>query len=232
MAELFRFVDVHCAGTDRTFSFILGAGEIRLLQLASKDEKEAMIDMAVGNAPCLEGRIEIVQGERRSNGAAVNAPQRERRRKNLSIPEIWLPLDASRPGRIGWVAGQGGLISNLKIWENVTLPLWYHTRRETLETERSIAYWLEVLGIAPEAFAEFMAAPPFSLAPWQRKLAGLLRALVQMPRVLVVDAAVFEDIAARLASRWITALETYAAQGRAVLVLADKATMLPWEKIE
>jgi ABC-type ATPase involved in cell division len=77
-----------------------------------------------------------------------------------------------------------------------------------------------------------MAAPPFALEPWQRKLAGLLRALVQMPRVLVVDAVVFEDVNARMAQSWISALEAYAAQGRAVLVLTDKATVLPWQKIE
>jgi hypothetical protein len=53
-----------------------------------------------------------------------------------------------------------------------------------------------------------------------------------MPRVLVVDAVVFEDVKAHLASRWIAALESYAAQGRTVLVIADKATTLPWKKIE
>ena len=53
-----------------------------------------------------------------------------------------------------------------------------------------------------------------------------------MPRILVIDAGVFEDIKARMAQSWITALDLYVAQGRAVLVLADKATLLPWEKIE
>jgi ABC-type transporter Mla maintaining outer membrane lipid asymmetry ATPase subunit MlaF len=133
---------------------------------------------------------------------------------------------------VGWVAANGGLISNLKIWENVTLPLWYHARREVIETEQSVMHWLGVLGLEQDAFAEFMAAPPYSTELWQRKLAGLLRALVQIPRVLVVDAFVFEDIKARLASSWISALEDYAAQGHAVLVIADKATALPWEKIE
>jgi hypothetical protein len=42
----------------------------------------------------------------------------------------------------------------------------------------------------------------------------------------------FEEVKARLASNWVAALEAFAAQGRTVLVVADKATVLPWKKIE
>ena len=50
--------------------------------------------------------------------------------------------------------------------------------------------------------------------------------------VLVVDGALFNDVKARLADCWIAALESYAAEGRAVLVMTDKATTLPWKQIE
>jgi len=232
MTALFRFLDVRGEGSDRAHSFTLHSGETRLLQLSSKAEKDAMIDLAIGETVCGEGNIEIVQGDRRRNNTADIGPQGERRLNNEPLPMIWQPLSASRAGRVGWVAANGGLISNLKVWENVTLPLWYHVRREVTETEQSVTHWLGVLGMEQDAFAGFMAAPPSSTELWQRKLAGLLRALVQMPRVLVVDAVVFEDVKARLARNWITALEAYAAQGHAVLVIADKATTLPWEKIE
>lgn len=231
MSELFRFLDVRCDGSECAYSFTLRSGEIRLLQLASKAEKDALIDCAVGETHCAQGRIEITLGERRGNSSAPVPAQGERRRRNGAVPVIWQPIGQSRAGRVGWV-GNGGLVSNLKVWENVTLPLWYHTHRDAAETERSVAHWLEMLGLAKDDWADFMAAPPSRLEHWQRKLAGLLRGLVQMPRVLVVDAMVFEDVQARLVSRWITALETFAAQGRAVLVLTDKATMLPLQKIE
>ena len=138
----------------------------------------------------------------------------------------------SGSGGGGGLAAKGGLISNLKIWENISLPLWYHTKRDAEETEKSVAYWLTILSIDPSTCADFMAASPYSVEPWQRKLAGLMRALVQMPRVLVVDAGLFEDVKTRIAQVWIAALESYANQDRAVLVLADKATVLPWQKIE
>jgi ABC-type polar amino acid transport system ATPase subunit len=130
------------------------------------------------------------------------------------------------------VAGNGGLISNLKVWENVTLPLWHFFRHDVVEAEQRVVHWLGALGMAQEAFAEFMAAPPSGLEPWQRKLAGLLRALVQQPQVLVVDAQLFDEVELHLTGCWQAALATCAAQGSAILVITDKETMLPWAKIE
>ena len=223
MTALFRFVEVRCDGSDRAYSFTLHSGEMRLLQLSSGAEKEAMIDVATGETVCGEGSVDIVQ-----------IPRMEDRDKGSpsGFQVAWHPLSTNHPGRVGWVAANGGLISNLKIWENVTLPLWYHARREVTETEQSVIHWLGILGLEQQEFSGFMAAPPSSIAIWQRKLAGLLRALVQQPEVLVVDAAVFEDIKEPMARNWIMALEAYAAQGHAVLAIADKATALPWDKIE
>jgi ABC-type uncharacterized transport system ATPase subunit len=232
MTELFRFIDVRCEGSDRAYTFTLQAGETRLLQLSSGHEKSAMIDSAIGETVCGEGSIEIVQGERRHNKVAVIGKLGERRHNSGPVPLIWQPVSAVRPGRVAWVAANGGLISNLKIWENVTLPLWYHDRRDVIETEQRVKHWLGVLGLEQDEFAEFMVAQPYNVEAWQRKLAGLLRALLQKSSVLVVDAALFEDVKARLADCWIMALQSCAAEGRAVLMIADKATALPWEKIE
>ncbi len=232
MRELYRFREVRHADSERSFSFTLHAGEIKLMQLGSKIEKESMIDFAIGEAPCDSGMIEIIQGDRRRGNFSGNIPKSERRIKPDAVPFIWSSIQLNHAGRVGWVAANGGLISNLKVWENITLPLWYHAKRDAIETEKSLEHWLAILGIEPSACADFMASPPYSIESWQRKLAGLLRALVQMPRILVIDAGIFEDIKARMAQSWITALDLYVAQGRAVLVLADKATLLPWEKIE
>ena len=230
MSALFRFVEVRCKGSDRAYAFTLHAGEMRLLQLASGAEKDALIDSAIGVTLCAEGDIEIVQGERRYKKIAVKAQLGERRHHNEPLPTIWQPVHTRR--HVAWVAADGGLISNLRIWENVTLPLWYHARREVMETEQSIKHSLGVLGMEQDEFGEFMVALPDSIESWQRKLAGLLRALLQMSPVLVVDGALFDDVEARLANCWISALESYAAGGRAVLVMTDKATTLPWKQIE
>lgn len=231
MNALYRFSDVRCKNSSRVLAFTLHAGETRLLQLASRDEKNDVIDCAIGENICLEGCIEIVQGERRSNNAAEYALE-EREAHAESVPLVWQPLREVLPDRVGWVAPNGGLISNLRILENVTLPLWYHTEHEMIETERIILHWMGELGLEQGAYGEFLGAHPHGVELWQRKLAGLLRALLQQPRVLVVDAALFANIKESVAQCWIMALESYAVEGRAVLVVTDRAASVHWQKIE
>lgn len=230
MGALFRFIGVRCEGADRPYSFTLHAGETRLLQLASREAKNAMIDCAIGESAC-EGSVEIAQGDRRHNRPAVRAVG-ERRHRNAPVPLSWQPVRASRSGRVGWVAANGGLISNLRVWENVTLPQWYHHGHEQADTEQRVVRWLGVLGVEQAEFERFMAAQPHAVELWQRKLAGLLRALVLQPAVLVVDAALLGNIRENFAQNWIMALETYAAEGGAVLLIADKAMTLQWERLE
>ncbi len=231
MGALFRFVDVRCAASDRAYGFTLHAGETRQLQLVSRQDKDAVLDAATGAAVCASGSIEIVQGERRQRKVAIGKLA-ERRHNSGPLPLIWQAVSECRPGRVAWVAADGGLISNLRIWENVTLPLWYHTRRDFTATEQSVSHWLGVLGMEQGEFAAFMAAPPHGVDPWQRKLAGLLRAVLQQSPVLVVDGALFDDVRTRLANCWMAALAACANEGRAVLVISDKATSLTWDKIE
>jgi len=204
MEALLQFSGVVCVEGMRTHTFALYEGAVRQLQLASEEEKEAMIDVLIGRRKCFGGKVTL-QG---------------------------IPLPEHDPGSIGWVAADGGLISNLKIWENVTLPLWYHSRCGEEETEQRIRRWLTVLDLPEEEWKRFMEVSPHWLAPEQRKLAGLLRALVQTPPVLVVDATLFKDVDTQQARTWTAALEVFAAQERAVLAVSDEVTVLPWERLE
>jgi ABC-type transporter Mla maintaining outer membrane lipid asymmetry ATPase subunit MlaF len=187
-------------------SFGVAAGETRLLQLASQEARLALIDMAVGELPPASGKI-LLQGR---------------------------PLDEIKPGSIGWIPAAGGLISNLKTWENVTLPLWYHGRRQTAATEENVARCLAELGLEQQEWEKFMSSPTARLKLWERKLAGLLRGLILAPQIMVVDAGLFDDVEAARSAAWIAALEKFAgaAEERAVLAVADTATLLPWKTIE
>ncbi|MFM2396900.1 MAG: hypothetical protein RLZZ144_150 [Pseudomonadota bacterium] len=209
MTARYRFVEVIHPKFNRTYTFALNAGDIQQLHVSSQSKKETMIALVLGEINGDSGQVEI----------SVDGAD-------------WSAVDTNQFGQIAWVAGNGGLISNLKVWENITLPLWYHTAYEVLNTERQLLDYLSLLGLEKEKCADFMAAPPFTIEPWQRKLAGLLRALMSKPLLLVVDASVFEDVKAQYLNCWIAALADYAAQGHAVLVIADRATNLPWNKIE
>jgi len=232
MNPVYRFASVRSKVSGSALSFTLHAGELRVLHLPEKDEKNAIIDYAVGEKACMEGTVEIVQGDRRGIKAVVARDTEERRVKDDPIPLLWQPLGNNRKRRAAWVAANGGMISNLRIWENIVLPLWYHLWREPEEAEQKVAQWLEVLGLEAHAHAKFMEAQPYSVELWQLKLAGLARALVLSPLVLVVDAALFDNIREPIKNRWIAALESYASGGGAVLVVSDREMSLPWKKIE
>lgn len=189
-----------------TLSFAIHAGEMLVVQLASQEDKIAAIDIALGEMIPMQGEV-LLQGE---------------------------PLELAKPGSIGFIPEAGGLISNLKTWENVTLPLWYHGKRQVQPTEEAVTRWLAELGLEQNEWERFMSSPSSRLRVVERKMAGVLRGFVQAPQVLVIDAALFDDVEPFMAQTWIAALEKFVreADGRALLVVAHTATVLPWKIIK
>lgn len=204
MAITLQFSGVNCDKI-ADLSFALAAGGIEVLRVAGKEEKSAVIDLAVGERNPDSGTVAL-------QGAA---------------------LDVLPRGSIGWVPENGGLISNLKTWENVTLPLWYHGKRRAAQAEEKIAQWLAVLGLEGEAMGRFMASPAGSLTALERKRAGLVRGLVLAPRVLVVDGALFDDLGQDTKASWASALDAFVrgTEGSSVLVVADNGAAFPWKNI-
>jgi len=205
MTVLLQFTGVTCKQIT-CLSFALAAGEIAVLKTASTGVKTVAMELALGEQVPTEGSV-LLLGK---------------------------PLEAATPGAIGWVAANGGLIGNLKTWENITLPLWYHGKRVPVATEEAVKRWLTTLEPDMHEWSDFMASPSAGLNFRERKLAGLLRGLVQAPQLLVVDAALFDDVEQVSCSSWVTALEIFVreAEDRAVLVVSDGATLLPWRIIE
>jgi phospholipid/cholesterol/gamma-HCH transport system ATP-binding protein len=204
MTALLQFNNVEI-DKGHNLSFNVAAGETLILKVSSPEEKAAVIDMVLDEIVPAYGEIRF----------------------------LGQPLAASKPGSIGWVPARGGLISNLKTWENITLPLWYHHRPQNIATEETVAHWLVDLELDKLEWEKFMASPAARLKPWERKLAGLLRGLVQAPQLLLVDEELFDEVEATRSNIWVKALEKFvqAAEGRAVLVVASATTVLPWRII-
>jgi len=184
-------------------SFTLAAGEIAIVRAATAANQEDIIDLALGEAAPEQGNIQLLNQ----------------------------PLAAAMPQNIGWIASHGGLINNLKIWENITLPLWYHGERKPDAVEKMAAHWLQMLGVEPSQWGDFMANTPARLSAEQRKVAGLLRGLVQAPSLLVIKAGLWLEVAQAVQDQWNAALEKFvrAEKNRAVLVVAEGSISLPWK---
>lgn len=82
--------------------------------------------------------------------------------------------------QIGIVPSNGGLVSNLKVWENITLPLLYHTGRVTPEEEETARTFLTALGYS----GDVMALPAHLSLP-EKRIVALVRTWLTRPAIIV-----------------------------------------------
>jgi phospholipid/cholesterol/gamma-HCH transport system ATP-binding protein len=113
---------------------------------------------------------------------------------DLSAMEAVLP-------RIGVAPRGGGLISNLSVYENVSLPLYYHSSVLADITEDEIdsrvTFALKAVGYGGQT-----SALPGTLPAFMRRMLGFARVMAQKPDIVVADAllaGLSSDAAERLA---------------------------------
>jgi phospholipid/cholesterol/gamma-HCH transport system ATP-binding protein len=89
--------------------------------------------------------------------------------------------------RIGVVPAHGGLISNLKAWENLLLPAWYHHGMTAQEAERPVAEIFEQLEPGEAGLKQRMGQLPGQLSLYERRVVALARAMLMEPDILIYD---------------------------------------------
>lgn len=89
--------------------------------------------------------------------------------------------------RLGMVWAEGGVISNLKVWENITLPLWYHTgqRPETVQ-DKVIGIFSE-MGKDISYISGFMTKLTGPLPTHEKRLINIVRAMLTEPELIIYD---------------------------------------------
>jgi ABC-type transporter Mla maintaining outer membrane lipid asymmetry ATPase subunit MlaF len=86
--------------------------------------------------------------------------------------------------RVGFVPAGGGLISNLNAWENISLPVAYHTPQKLQGAFEEVQALLDELG---GVNANLLAKLPEDMTLYERRLAAYLRAVLEGPELLVVE---------------------------------------------
>ncbi len=89
--------------------------------------------------------------------------------------------------RIGVVPSDGGMISNLKAWENLLLPAWYHRGLTAQEAERPVAEIFEQLELHEAGLKQRMGELPDRLSLYERRVVALVRAMLMEPDILIYD---------------------------------------------
>jgi phospholipid/cholesterol/gamma-HCH transport system ATP-binding protein len=89
--------------------------------------------------------------------------------------------------RVGVVPENGGLISNLKAWENILLPASYHLGKTADAVETEVAELFRRFGYTDEAIETLMGRLPDGLSLLEKRLAALARARLMEPDILIYD---------------------------------------------
>lgn len=91
--------------------------------------------------------------------------------------------------RTGIALNNGGLISNLKLWENIVLPVAYHASIPEKAMEEKMLTILEKVGYD----ADDLNLLPSLLQPYKRRLAGIVRAMLMEPDLIIYD-SIFDGL--------------------------------------
>jgi ABC-type transporter Mla maintaining outer membrane lipid asymmetry ATPase subunit MlaF len=87
-------------------------------------------------------------------------------------------------GRVGFVPADGGLMSSLNAWENLSLPVAYHSPARVAGLFAEARPLLEELGGVDDAM---LAKLPEDMTLYEKRLAAFVRALLQNPELLVTE---------------------------------------------
>jgi len=94
-----------------------------------------------------------------------------------------------------YVTSDGGLISNLRVGENLILPATYHSGAAPEEYEQRIVSILTACRYDSEAIGQLIAKLPADLSTFEKRLVGFMRAAILQPAVIVYD-SLWADLSA------------------------------------
>jgi phospholipid/cholesterol/gamma-HCH transport system ATP-binding protein len=167
-------------GSVRNLSFDLDRGGTAKILFDSEDRKNLFFGMLAGRQRPETGKILFFGEDLFAHG------ENER----LALFQ-----------RIGVVPADGGMISNLKAWENLLLPAWYHHGLTAQQAERPVAAIFEQLGEGEAGLKQRMGELPDKLSLYERRAVALARAMLMEPDILIYDftfAGLERDAAQRL----------------------------------
>jgi ABC-type transporter Mla maintaining outer membrane lipid asymmetry ATPase subunit MlaF len=129
--------------------------------------------------------------------------------------------------RLGVVFENGQLFNHLTVWENIALPLRYHENLSKADAFPEIQKVLEAMSLEPWADS----TPGAISRNWQKR-AGLARALMLQPDVLLVDNPL-AGLDLRHLSWWMGFLDELSKghsllKGRPVTLVVTTADLRPW----
>lgn len=131
--------------------------------------------------------------------------------------------------RMGVVLNDGGLVSNLKVWENLMLPFVYHTSRNRVATTLSHQDMEEKMMniLSKTGYDDDLNILPGPLPTYKKRLLGLARAMLMEPDLIIYD-SVFDRLSSDIRDKVLEAVNLFHRErkGRASLFLATSESSI------
>jgi len=159
MSVAVMFRDVSYSNVLRDFSSEIEEGERVLIVTAREEESTALTRLLTGFLMPEQGSI-VISG----NSTAEATPEQ------LMQTRI----------RMGIIPFQGGLVSNLKMWENIFLPYYYHTGKPKPEDDELALNYLKKLNCSEKHLAF-----PAHLSLYEKRVAAFTRAAIMQPDIMI-----------------------------------------------
>ncbi|MDR1758936.1 MAG: ATP-binding cassette domain-containing protein [Fibrobacter sp.] len=185
MKEALRLEDVHFSYRDQV---PVVSAPLSLSRIVMKEQERSVVEganlsMERGETLCIAGLsgqgksvlLHLIAGlEKPSKGKVCYFGE-------YLSPEQHNPLEIARRG-VGMVFQNGALISNLKVRENVALPLHYHHLGTPEEIEEKVNRALDLMRVRSEENKY-----PHTLSVGMRKRVAIARAWAMDPKLLLMD---------------------------------------------
>lgn len=162
MDEAIKFHNVVAEELIDGVSFAVPCGSITAMITSRQDESDLLIRLILGLSKPVAGSITMLGEDVATE--SENALNDVRKRVSVFYPS-------------------GGLVSNLKIWENLVLPLEYHSTCPPSEIEERGLAVLRRVGYSGK-----LMELPGHLSLYEKRLIGLARAMLTEPRLIVYNA--------------------------------------------
>lgn len=195
MTPLITFRQVSYRHHFDKLSFEVETGSRTLIVTARIDENTDLFQMISGLLPPSNGEIQI-------NGQPLT--------------EFTQPQLARFRYSTGIVPTNGGLISNLKLWENITLPLLYAQGNISLEQKEEAYNYLKELN-----YSGNIMALPAHLTTMEKRIAAFIRGALKKATLMIYSNC-FDSSSLAARSSFIKAVNDYhqAEPGRTALFLS------------
>ncbi|MDR3412114.1 MAG: hypothetical protein P4L87_14420 [Formivibrio sp.] len=101
------------------------------------------------------------------------------------------------PGRVAVLDGAATLISNLRVWENLILPVWWRDNLPIAALEESVAAAFDLAQVAQKQREKLAVCLPAALDRADRRFVMLLRSVLIEPECVIIEEDCWHDLVAR-----------------------------------